>query len=74
MDNFDSEDIDLVDYLINLKNTTQSKVCVECGRRETPQWRHGPFIGQSSKRRILCNPCGIVYRKRVFGKPKKRKF
>lgn len=33
-------------------------VCLNCGSRETPQWRCGP-LGP----RTLCNACGVRYKK-----------
>jgi len=60
----------LIDYINNLKNPVGrkearafDKVCSQCGVVKTSQWRHGHKIGLSNSKRMLCNACGISFKK-----------
>lgn len=45
---------------IDYERELQSRVCVQCGARETPRWR------KDDKNQLMCNPCGLK-RIRAYG-------
>ena len=60
----------LIDYINNLKNPVNrrgtnafDRVCSQCRTKKTAQWRHGHKVGFSDAKRVLCNACGISFKK-----------
>ena len=59
-----SHDLDefLIAYMI--ANLKYNRICINCGTKDTPQWRKFPFVSKIGDLNILsCNKCGLKLKK-----------